>query len=361
LLSVAWSQGDSSKNRRLHQAQFVQPELEHDPERQQTVSRAAAEVDAGGFGEVADRDGDVAEHHGIETFKVTVETGPGYQPFDRRYRMDDLGPERAFTTGHDTLDYTILDGLVAFAGLNTIANKADGGGTIHYNDVDQNIRPNCFCMAIMAGLAYRWQSLIQNMVEELPNGAGFKVTFFGTGSPHWTRTFTIEELLSLGPNMAALSDDYDASDRAEVWPQLIDMALVEYASQHPGNTGLLPGVWYGSVHTGWYIMTGKQTTSWDASETTIESFVSTWSGNPIFLTSKSAPNATPVDLKTNTAISNSHTWLFLRWDTFAGNPAAVLFNPQGVSDNRTTAGETWISAADVNPSYFAEVIAGRKQ
>ncbi len=346
----------------------VTPELDLTPTIKQKIESGIIHFAAGqktvAFNVSAPADGDADEaHHGIEIFKLQITSGDGYEPFGSRYRLDELGPERQFTTGHPALDYYILDGITAFAGFNSNPNKDDSGGTIHYNDVDQAIRPNCYCTALMAGMAYRWESEIRRIVEELPGGAGFKVTLFGGRNADgtvWTKTYSVEEVLSLGFNEVTLSGDYDSGDRAEVWPQLIDMALLDFSYEQPVPSGFPPGLWYGSVHTTWYILTGNDTTTWNPDEQSSDQFINQWSGVPIVLTTKSSPTPMPTDLKKpSTKLSNIHTYLFLRWDTFNGTPAAVLYDPRGVTDQGTL-GEVWIRQSDVSLTYFADVIALKK-
>ena len=314
-------------------------------------------------------DGDADdENNGIENFKITVAPGQGYAPFGRErigYRLDDLGPDRAFTTGHSALEYLILDGLTPYAGLNQNPLKSDAGATIHYNDVDQNIRPNCYCAAIMAGLAYKWPSKIQDMIEVLPNDAGFKVTLFGVGSQTapWSRIYSMEEVLSLGPNLFSLSGDYDAQFRTEVWPQLIDQAMIDYASTGAGGLGMPPGLWYGSAHTAWYNATRCYTATWDPNTESIEQFVSNWSGVPIiFTTNAPAEGETlPFDANTNQPIAGPHAYLFLGFRTINEIPYMVFYNPWGVSDPRTQNGEVLVHLSQLNLSKFAQIIALTKE
>ncbi len=304
------------------------------------------------------------EHNGIETFELTVQPGFRYKPFDRRYRLDEVDSERAFTTGDKLLQYTILDGLVAFAGLNDSALKADGSATIHYNDVDQNIRPNCYCAAIMAGMAYKWQSKIRDMIEVLPNGGEFKVTLPGTSATDpWSKTYGVDELLSLGANMLELSGDYDAQQRSEVWPQLIDRALIDYSFTRSSGDGLPPGLWYGSIHTAWYVTTGCSTATWDASTQSIDQFLSDWSGVPVvFTTNAPAEGETlPFDYNTDKPIAGPHAYLFIGLRNVNDIPYVVLYNPWGVSDPRTRNGEVLVHLSQFNLSKFAQIVALKKE
>jgi hypothetical protein len=173
----------------------------------------------------------------------------------------------------------------------------------------------------------------------------------------------MEEVLSLGPNLFSLSGDYDAQFRTEVWPQLIDQAMIDYASTGAGGLGMPPGLWYGSAHTAWYNATRCYTATWDPNTESIEQFVSNWSGVPIiFTTNAPAEGETlPFDANTNQPIAGPHAYLFLGFRTINEIPYMVFYNPWGVSDPRTQNGEVLVHLSQLNLSKFAQIIALTKE
>lgn len=217
---------------------------------------------------------------------------------------------------------------------------------IHYNDIDQGIRADCFALAVFAGMADRAPQLLSQILRQLPDGS-FEVNLIGA---KWKRVYSPSEVLSLGDNGADLSGDQDADGEYEIWPQLLELAYLEFTNEQ-GGTGNPPDLWFGQVSPVWFNLTGNFTASWDKQNQTIVAFMDQWysgQGFPVVIdTLSSLPTGTtwPRDIRYGSQsggdrigyqLVGRHQYVFLGWENYTDPTSGVvtkcasLYNPWGV-------------------------------
>jgi len=97
-----------------------------------------------------------------------------------------------------------------------------------------------------------------------------KVQFPAAGGG-FSKEYNFEDVLSLGASQAELSGNFNAAGEYEVWPQVLEMALMDDEIENGGSapTGLWDAGWGPIRNT----LTGKTTVSWKPDDETLPDFI----------------------------------------------------------------------------------------
>ena len=319
----------------------------------------------------------------VEELTVRVIVGDGYEPVSAPwYFLDEYETEYAFATAQKEITYSILQGVTLFAGLNSNPYRDDDGNDIHHNDVDQGLRADCYCMAVMAALAHDDQDTLKSIVRELNNDpeGDFEVVFTGAS---WSKKYFATEILKLGAAGATLSGDFDTQWRTEIWVQLFEVALLDFQASE-SDSGLPDGLWDGSVFSLWNILTGGQAPTWAPSDldesgiATLPGWLIQHNSNPIVVNTVKSHNSFPKDVRHETGpynarfkgnqLNGKHSYAFMGLDIHTNSAGvniivAKLYNPWGVIDSTPGAANVnhenviWVAFSDLTAEFFTSAHA----
>ncbi|MBC8290443.1 MAG: hypothetical protein H8E37_09010 [Planctomycetes bacterium] len=195
-----------------------------------------------------------------------------------------------------------------------------------------------------------------------------KVQFPAAGGG-FSKEYNFEDVLSLGASQAELSGDYNAAGEYEVWPQVLEMALLDDEIENGGSAPT--GLWDAGFERIWNILTGKTTVSWQPDDKTLPDFIDGQiaEGRQVVLGTNSGVPM-PADVRFPTGpynarhhgdqLTGNHAYLFMGWTTHAGARVAQLYNVWGVIPDspenggmpRNRSNILLIAESDLNKTVF---------